>query len=564
MTSRTRRFAAIAAALALTIAACGGDDQADDTAAEETDTGATEPTDTGEGDTDTAGTGDTAETADTADTAEATDTAEPTDDAPPPARAERLTLGSIVIPASLQASQAQYGNANPYFQSLYDGLLRIEPDGVTVTPHLATDWSYSDDLTVLTMTLRDDVTFSDGTPFDADAAAQNLVRFRDSNGPEASTLSSMVDAVAIDPTTLEITLAQPDPAFLNYMAHTGGLMQSPSSFDAADADANPIGSGPYVLDTSRTVAEAEYVFTARDDYWAPETVHYDELVVRVISDPTATINAMLAGEINAATLVNRDSVGEVEAAGWDLHTQELNWVGFTLLDRDGSMGSPLDDVLVRQAINHSIDRQAILDAYANGFGEVTGQVFRPESAGFDPAFDEMYPYDPDRARELLAEAGFEDGFAISLPSSGIFGDALPAILGDQLADVGITVEWVLAPPGGYISEILAPNWPMYFMFLEQNPNDWQFINFLIAPTAVWNPNGYTDDTVAGLIEQIPTAPAGAERDALVAELGRHVAEQAWYAPTYRETAIFASDAATDVTSQAGNVVPYLWNIVPVG
>jgi len=352
MTCRMR-LAAIAVAAALVVASCGGDDESGSS-------------DSGSG------------------------------------RAERLTLALGLPSTSFQAPQGEFGNRNLFYQTIYDGLLRIEPDGRTVEPWLATEWSYNDDNTVLTMTLRDDVTFSDDTPFNAEAAAQNLVRFRDGNGIAAQNLAEMTDAVATDEFTLEITLSAPNPALLTYLAQAAGLMQAPSSFDDPDADQWPVGSGGYELDQERTVVDSEYVYVARDDYWSPDTVYYDEIVLRTIPDGQAIVAAMLAGEVNGGNVFNFQSNAELEAAGLDLDQREQDWAGFSLIDRCGTLGSPLDNLLVRQAISHAVDREAVLDGFGGGFGTVTGQVFPPESAGFDESLDSLYPYDVEKAKELMA------------------------------------------------------------------------------------------------------------------------------------------------------------------
>lgn len=478
-------------------------------------------------------------------------------------RGESLTIGTLNYPSTWAVNGSEYGNMAHYYQAAYDGLVRISADGSTIEPWLATEWSWNDDLTVLTMTLRDDVTFHDGTALDAEAAAASLNRFGTGTSPDASNLASMDSAVALDAATLEITLSVQDPAFMNFLARNAGLVQNPASFDSGTESTVPAGSGPYILDADRTVAESTYTFTANPDYWAPETIHYDELVLRPITDPTAMVNAIKAGEINAGNLLSNDVVPEVEAAGWDLHTQELDWVGLTLVDRDGSMGTPLSDVRVRQAINMALDNEAVLNAYGAGYGTVTTQVFNTSSPAFDAALDERYPYDIEAAQALMAEAGYADGFTLQMPSVSALGEAVFAIIADSLADINITVEYTEVAIASFFDEILAPNYPAYFMILEQSANDWQAIKFLVSPDAVWNPSGYTDETASSLIEQIQVAPED-ERDALVAELGAHVTEEAWFAPFYRNVAHFATDADTDVTVQIGNAVPYLWLFTPQG
>ena len=167
---------------------------------------------------------------------------------------------------------------------MYDTLLHADPDG-TVKPWLATEWSYNADNTVLTMKLRDDVTFTDGTKFDASAAAQNLLRFRDGTSPQKGYLATLADAKAVDATTLELTLSAPNPSLLSFLTQNPGLQQSPATFGAADEKTNPVGTGPYVLDTKSTVVGSTYVFTKNPDYWAPEQQHYAKIVMNVLQRP---------------------------------------------------------------------------------------------------------------------------------------------------------------------------------------------------------------------------------------------------------------------------------------
>ena len=145
-----------------------------------------------------------------------------------------LTLGVLVAATTFEAAGMNFANESPYGQAVYDTLLKEDPAG-ELLPSLATEWSYNDDNTVLTLTLRDDVEFTDGTPFNADAAAQNLTRFRDGTSPNKSFLASLGSATAIDDTHVELTLTQPDPALLHYLTQNAGMQGSPAAFGAADA-----------------------------------------------------------------------------------------------------------------------------------------------------------------------------------------------------------------------------------------------------------------------------------------------------------------------------------------
>lgn len=556
---RKRRLGAIAVTAALVLAACGGDD---DDSSDDSGDDATE--DTAADDSGDDATEDTAADDSGDDATEDTAADDSGDDAAPAERAGTVTFAMGVPPPSFQQPQVQFGNNNLWGQLIFDPLLRIETDGTTILPGIATDWEYNEDGTVLTLTLRDDVMFTDGTPVDAEAAAQNLIRFRDGGGPDANDVADIANATAVDATTLEIELSAPNPAMLAILARNAGLLQAPSSFDAPDADQNPVGSGPYILDVDATEPDVEYVYTPNEDYWDPSIQYWDEVVMRIIPDSAAITNAFLAGEVNAGNPFTTDSVGQLEGAGLDVHLNELDWVGFSMIDRCGELGSPLDNLQVRQAINHAVDGEAVLDVLGNGFGTPTGQTFPVGSAGYDEALDDVYPYDPERAKELMAESGVGD-FTLTMPAAyAFFGDAVYAVLADYLGEIGITVEYEEPPPGDFITDLLTPKYPAYFMFLGQQPVDWLQIQRLIAPNAVWNPGGCTDDTVEQLVNDIQFATDPDERDALTAELGAHVVEEAWYAPMYRNENVYITDDTVDVTVQKGNAIPYLWNIVPEG
>lgn len=472
---------------------------------------------------------------------------------------DTLTLGAILAPTTLDPAGAEWGNRAPFYQAVFDTLLLATPEG-TIEPWLASEWAYNEDNTVLTLTLRDDVTFSDGSELTADVVVKNLQRFKDGTSPDAGYLGSIASMEASDDQTVVITLSAPDPAFLNYLTRDPGLIGAEASFESADVDTNPVGSGPYVLDTAATVTGTSYVYTKNEDYWNPDAQHYDELVINVLSDPTAALNAIKAGEANGVKLSNNDNLAEVEGAGWTVNANELDFQGLLLLDRAGTMAPELADPKVRQAINFAFDREGLLKAIGADKGTVTTQVFSAASDAYDPELDEYYTYDPDKAKELLAEAGLADGFTLSLPSVGVFGTAAPTLIQQQLADVGITVEYTEVAPNNFIADLLAPKYPASFMALEQNP-DWQLIQFMIAPTAVFNPFKYSDPKVDEYMKQIQYGDE-ATQASVAKELNTYIVEQAWFAPFFRVQGSVATDADTTVEMLPTNAYPAIYDFKP--
>jgi peptide/nickel transport system substrate-binding protein len=408
-----------------------------------------------------------------------------------------LTLGLITPATTFAAADMNFANESPYGQAVYDTLLRANPAG-EVEASLATDWKYNADKTVLSMTLRSDVTFTDGTKFTADVAAQNLVRFRDGNSPNKSFLAAMTDAKAVDDTHLEITLSAADPGLLVYLTQNAGMQESPKAFTAADIKTNPIGSGPYVLDTGATVIGTTYTFNKNPNYWDKASQHYEKLVYKVLTDPTAMINAIKGKQLNGAKLVNNDALEQVTGAGYTLTPFELDWTGLLLLDRAGTMNPALADVKVRQAINYAVDSAAMLKAVGKGYGTPTTQIFPTSSAAYDPALDTRYAFDPAKAKSLLAEAGFPSGFTLDMPSTSAMGTSIWNLIQQQLKDVGITVNYTDAGTN-FISDVLAPKYAATWLQLQQDP-DWQLINFALTENATFNPFHYTDPEVTKLVD----------------------------------------------------------------
>lgn len=243
--------------------------------------------------------------------------------APQDQSSQTLTLGALLAPKTFAANQSEFANLSPFYQAVYDTLIRMKPDG-SLVPMLAKDWKYNADKTVLTLTLRDDVKFTDGTPFNADAAKQNLERFKAGTSPDAQFMAALKTAKAVDATTLELTLSAPDPAFLNYLSKDASFMQSPASFGNADIATKPVGSGPYVLDTAATVTGTSYSYHRNPNYWDKSLVHYDNLVLNVYGDQTSLLNAIKSGQLNAANTADNNTLTEIQAAGYKVNPLQLN------------------------------------------------------------------------------------------------------------------------------------------------------------------------------------------------------------------------------------------------
>ena len=364
------------------------------------------------------------------------------------ARGALLTIGQLGDLASWDPSQAHVGHALVPYQLVYDTLILREPDG-ELSPMLATEWNYNDDRTVLTVDLRTDVSFSDGEPFDAEAVVANLEHFKAGNGRQAVQLTQFESATAVDEDTVEINLAQPDPAMEYYLSQAAGLMASPAAIEAGTLETDPIGTGPYLYDKANSVRDSQSLFTAKEDYWNPELQKFDEVELRILVDVSARVNAIISGQVDWTTLEAK-SADQAEDAGLEIIPDyQVDWTGMTFLDRDGVINPALADERVRQAINYAVDRDTLLEELQLGRGTATSQVFGPDSGAFVDDLEEYYTYDPEKAKELMEEAGYEDGFELKLPVIPAFATQITA-LAQQLGEIGITVTQETVPPANYV------------------------------------------------------------------------------------------------------------------
>ncbi|QZY30452.1 ABC transporter substrate-binding protein [Nocardioides coralli] len=470
---------------------------------------------------------------------------------------DALVVGARVDNNSFDPADLEIGNRVQYWQPVYDTLLRLSPEAEP-EPNLATEWSYNEDQTVLTLQLRDDVTFTDGEPFDGEAVKANIEHIKAGTGQNQFMVAGIDEVVVNSETEVELRLSEPVPALLSYLAWVGGVMASPAALDSGDIAQEPVGSGPYVFDAEASTPATKYVYTRNEDYWNPDLYPYDSVEVRPMSDITPTVNALKTGQIDAA-LLTPAVAEEAESAGVTVDTLAVAWAGLIIADREGKVVPELADPRVRQAINHAFDREAMVEFILSGYGAPTSQVFSTSSEAYDAALDDAYSYDPDKARQLLEDAGVGD-FTITLPQwDGPWNDLFP-IISDQLGKVGITVKYKQIPPDQAIAEVLSGRYPVAFFPLA-SASAWQDLQTWVTPEAPWNMLGAQDPELDRLIEAAQMAPAEEQPEAFQ-EVNRWLVEQAWFAPLFRPDQVFGTTEGTATTMQAQNAVPSLWSFQP--
>lgn len=468
-----------------------------------------------------------------------------------------LTIGAVVDANSFDPAQAHLGHYVQYYQPVYDTLIRHKPDG-SPAPMLATKWSYNKGKTVLTLTLRKGITFSDGTKVDAAAVKENLDRFRKGNGPDASTLSVVSSVTAPNPTTVKIALKAPDPSLLYYLGNEDSFIASPKAIAGGHIATDPVGSGPYVYDSSASVAGSQYVYTKREGYWDPKLQHYNKIVIKPITNTTAMANALVSGQIDAGPL-DTQTAPKAKSSGLTEYDYPVNWLGLFLFDRDGSKVPALKSVKVRQAINYAINKKVLLQKTNDGKGTVTSQILPTSAPGYQKDLDSAYPYNPAKAKKLLAEAGYPNGFALTMPSAsggGLFAPNMLSGIKQNLQSVGIRLTWQNVPPSNLISDLTTGKFPAALFEESQGPA-WYTAQTEVTPNAVYNPLHTKDPKVESLISKVQHGSTSA-----AAELNKYLVAQAWFVPFYRQDLIFFTDKSTTVQPQARQAVPSIYYYMP--
>jgi len=472
------------------------------------------------------------------------------------AAGKTLSLGNISQPVSFAADQAEYGNRVWYYQAIYDTLLTKTEDG-TLKPGLATKWAYNGLQTQLTLTLRTGVKFTDGTPVNAAAVVKNIIANRDKNGPTANYLAAVKQVVA-DGNNVVLGLKAADPALLDYLADAAGLIAAPSTIGKASAATDPIGSGPYILDKAKTRAGSKYVFKANPNYWNKANRKYDNLVISVLTDPTAMVNALKSGAIQGGN-IPPSSVNTLKAAGLKMVSGYLDAKGIYFSSRSNSK-SCISDVNVRRAINTAFDRAAILKAVDNGYGKVTTQYVASSSKGYDAALNKKYAYSIDAAKALMAKSSFPNGCTITMPTfAPFFGEAVYSIIKSQLGKIGVTVKEIEETGPTFISNILGAKYDAYLMIFERAGNPWKFLNFMITSNATFNNDGYTEPAVTKLIADFAKA-SEAKQPAILKAINTELVNNAWFTPWYEIQSNFVYKGIVVKSAQAGNAIPFLYNI----
>ncbi|MGV0240638.1 ABC transporter substrate-binding protein [Klebsiella aerogenes] len=334
---------------------------------------------------------------------------------------------------------------------MYEGLVDLSPD-FKIAPALATAWKVSDDGKVWTFTLRKNVTFHDGSPFNADAVVANIERHIDPKGGLAAS-SRMRNVIAsvkkLDGNNVEITLKKVYPSFLNLLTGGSAKMVSPAAAKAGTIGRKADGTGPYMLQEYKT---GEYVLEKKNPKYWGENHGPDEIKWTWSSEPSVMNMALLSGQVDVINPVppqfGRQLKSNPQVKLEQGQGASVFWVALNVEQK------PLNDVRVRQALNLATDKEALLKAVMFGFASAANSPLAPVNEGYDKTLND-YPWDLDKAKALLKEAGYPQGFEMNIAVQGP--DARTAqILQAMWGKVGVKLNIQQMESGVWSKAAFAP------------------------------------------------------------------------------------------------------------
>jgi len=390
---------------------------------------------------------------------------------------------------------------------VYASITTLDPAG-TAGPGLATGWKYAANGKSVTFTLRPHLKFSDGTVLDAQAVKANIERGqKQSTSNIASELAVISKVVVNSPTSFTLDLAQVDYQVPDLLAGKDGMMVSPAAFtkDAGSLPTHPVGAGPFKLTSYVPDSHADLV--RNPGYWDASQIHLANFTVQSITQPEQILAALQSGQVNVAYIAG-NQVASAKAAGFKIAVIPSEVVNELDIQ---TTTAPFNKPDVVKAINYAINRQAILQVQASGYGAVSYQPFPKGFVGYNPALASLYPYNPAKAKQLLAQAGYPNGVKITL-STVSTSDSLAEQLQSQLKQVGISVTIKDIPAATETQYLyLDKTIPLAIDGTAGRNSPVEMLDVLYSQQGLMNVNGKTSTTsttVTQALNQALTVPLG--------------------------------------------------------
>jgi peptide/nickel transport system substrate-binding protein len=464
----------------------------------------------------------------------------------------KFAIGTIV--SNLDPIKGSSGYDFITLYNMFDTLVSWDND-LQAQPGLATSWETPDDKTVI-LHLREGVKFHDGTPFDAQAVKTNLDRV---NAPESKVtdLINVASTEAIDAKTIKITLKQPDSSLLLKLSDRAGMMVSPKVLENSGGEFKPIGTGPFQFVS--WVPNGEVVMEAFDEYWDESLPYLDKLTVIPMPDENTRINGVTSGQIDVSYPISTNNIPTLKKnpnISLDSSDQIQSWQMYL-----NTAKAPLDNVKVRQALLYAIDRDALNKAILLGLGKPAYQHFPEGYWANNP--DVKLPYDPEKSKKLLKEAGVENVELEIVYQSAAFPQRLMEAVTAQLDQVGIKVKLVPMELTKGVTELFSEKRYNAGMFpWTGRPDPQMTVQSLWGKTAFYNAGSRNSEELDAIINKSAATYDPKEREKVIKEAVKvAIIDDAMNLPLVFEPATAAM--SKKVSGYQGNLagkpkLRYLW------
>lgn len=446
--------------------------------------------------------------------------------------------GTFVAAISAQPDQLDPHQTTAYasfqvLENVYDTLVVPNPDDLTFEPSLATDWETSEDGLTWTFTLRDDVTFHDGSELDSADVVYTFRRIIDEELQNAYRFATVEDVRAPDPTTVEFVLSEPTPNLLDHVGSYKGVAILPEgAAEDLDLATEANGTGPFRLED---VGADGITLTAFEDYWG-EGPGVDEVEFRFISEPTTALTALQTGEVHWTDNVPAQRVEELQGSG-DVTVETVPSVDYWYMAVNFAR-PPFDRAEVREAIALALDREAIADAAQFGLARVN-QTAIPEESFW---YHDYAPYerDVDAARDLLAEAGVED-LTMGLMVTDEYPETVEVaqVIAANLDEVGITVDIQTEQFSTWLDRQGAGDFDAFLLGWLGNLDPYGYYHSQHVCEGENNYQGYCDPETDELLERAATEADEDARKELYDEAAERIVDANSYIYLYNPSVVQA-------------------------
>ena len=482
---------------------------------------------------------------------------------------ETLTISSALMPNSLNPAISGNGRAGVALYPAYEPLVRSKEDG-TIEAALATAWKASDDLKQITFTLRKNVKFSNGEALTPDAVKNSIMFYKNYKGaPYAVNLKDLSDITTSGDSEVTIKFSTPQPDILsmfNAAFNYGDIIAPAGIKNPDDLAKNTYGAGPYMIDASQTVSGSKWVYVPNPNYYDQSKIYWPKIELSYYADQNSAMQAFKSGQIMymISDAVTANANAATLPAGAKVLYSPAQWTGIIFTDRTGSVIKPTGNLKVRQALNYATDKTAITKALFGDYGKATNSLQVEGFIGYDKALDTQYPYDPAKAKALLAEAGYPNGFDITIAYvKNTLNQGQFEAIQSQWKQVGVNVSGYIMANVGEIAGLPAKG--NIGGILGQSNSNTPFIayNQPLAKNGSYNIYGSTDPELTKLYTAAVNAPQK-DQEAAWKAVHKWVVDNAWFDVIAALSAVAFAGPKVTAPVPGASLVTDIVNIVPKG